>query len=342
VQSRIRFLVIAAVLAMGGGRTLAQEPQQASPVSPLTVEGAAPPKVIKERSWSFVQAYTVSNEKTDLVGRWREPICVQVVNLTPEQAAMVKARIEEVARGVGLSSAGPGCRSNIQIVLTGQPQAFLDKVAKNDEGALGFHYSDELSKVKTVTHPIQGWYKTATEGSKVNHDGLPFAVVTTGAVGHNSNGEATTNSGSLKGETHAHTTVDSPDSGTPQGCAGSLINHCLSSVFRNVLVVVDSRAVAGKGLGPLADYLAMMALSQAKSLDGCNGFPSILDLMAKSPCPGRDPPDGITDADASFLTALYSANPEAAAIAEQNDIAGRMAEMLIKSSTSAKAGEARR
>ena len=104
-------------------------------------------------------------------------------------------------------------------------------------------------------------------------------------------------------------------------------------MFKNVLVVVDSRAAVGKPLGALADYVAMMALSQAKALDGCSAFASILDLMAKSPCPGRDPPDGLTSADATFLTALYDSNHEATALSEQAEIANRMAENLIKANT---------
>ena len=317
-------LAIAAILALDASGAMAQTPENAAPaVAPLTVEGAAPPKTIQKQAWSFVQTYSVGSPKLDLIARWREPICVEVVNLTPEQAAMVKARIEEVAKGVGLQSRGAGCQSNIQVVLTSQPQAFVDKVAKADEHVLGFHYRSDLKRVKTVTHPIQAWYKTATQGGKVGHAGLPFAFVTCEV-------DACTNPGNLKGETQAPETLDIPENGTPPGCAGSLINHCERSVFKNVLVVVDSRVVTGKSLGPLADYLAVLALSQAKSLDGCSAFPSILDLMAKSPCPGRDPPGGITAADAAFLTALYAANPEAAAIAEQNDIAGRMAEILIK------------
>jgi hypothetical protein len=335
MMKRIPSLVIGTILALAGGAWAQTPTPSGTQVAPLTVEGAAPPKTIDKQAWSFVQTYSVGSPKLDLIARWREPICVEVVNLTPEQAAMVKARIEEVAKGVGLPSRGPGCKSNIQVVLTSQPQAFLDKVAKADEHALGFHYPSDLKRVKTVSHPIQAWYETATQGGKVGHDGLPFAFVTCAA-------DACTNPGSLKGEARVPETLDIPENGTPPGCAGSLINHCERSVFKNVLVVVDSRTVTGKNLGSLADYFAMMALSQAKSLEGCSAFPSILDLMAKSPCPGRDPPDGITAADASFLTALYSANPEAQAASEQVDIAGRMAEMLIKSSASAKAGEARR
>jgi hypothetical protein len=327
------------VLAFGASAASAQPPRPAS-VAPLTVQGAAPPKVIQEQARTFAKLYTVGGAKLDLIGRWREPICVQVVNLTPEQAAVVQARIEEVARGVGVKIMKPGCRSNVQVVMTTQPQAFMDQVAKNNENALGFHYRSDLAKAKTVTRPIQAWYKTATQGAVTGHNGLPFANLTSGPVANPlagatgpgaAAGQDIANSGSLAGETYASETVDVAENGSPPGCSGSLINHCERSVFKNVLIVIDSKAVEGKDLGALADYLALMTLSQAKSLDGCNALPSIVDLMAKSSCPDRDPPDGLTAADASLLAALYASNPETRSASQQNEIAERMAEILIDS-----------
>jgi hypothetical protein len=345
MTKRMSSLVIA--LAFGAGAAAAQTAAPAKPgtpasVSPLTVQGAAPPKTIREQAWTFAKLYTMGGAKLDLIGRWREPICVQVVNLTPEQAAMVQARIEEVARGVGVKIMKPGCRSNIQVVMTTQPQAFMDQVAKNNENALGFHYRSDLAKAKTVTRPVQAWYKTATQSAHFGHDGLPFANLTSGPIPNPLAGstgpgavagEDVANTGSLVGESHAFETVDVAENGSPPGCSGSLINHCERSVFKNVLVVVDSRAVEGKDLGAIADYLALIALSQAKSLDGCNALPSIVDLLAKAPCPGRDPPDGLTAADASLLTALYNSNPEARSAFQQTEIAERMAEMLIRNSS---------
>ena len=310
MSNRASFVVTACALALGASAVLAQTPQTAAAgaakpggattVSPVTVE-AATPKVIQKQTWSFVEAYAAAAPKLDLIARWHEPICVKVVNLTPEQAAMVQGRVEEVARGVGLPVGKPGCESNIQIVLTSQPQAFVDKVAKADEHALGFHYPSQLNKVKTVSHSVQGWYKTATQGGKIGHDGLPFAPLKSpiaAKTAYEDGGRP--NPGNLAGETQAPETLDIAENGSPPGCAGSLISDCTRSAFKNVLVVVDVHAVEGKSLGAVADYVAMLALSQVKPADGCSPMPSILDLLAKSACAGR------------------------------GDMASRMAEMLIK------------
>ncbi len=52
--------------------------------------------------------------------------------------------------------------------------------------------------------------------------------------------------------------------------------------------------------------------------------------MAKTGCPGRDRPDGLTAADAAWLTALYASDPQAKGAGAQSDIAGYMATMLTK------------
>jgi hypothetical protein len=330
-------LLTASVLALAAAEAGAAVPAAPSPtaVAPVTVQGAAPPKTIEKQARSFVETHAAPVAKINQIGRWHEPVCVQVVNLVPQQAAAVKARVEDVARAVGLKVMKPGCRSNIQIVVTGQPQALIDKIALRDEHDLGFHWRADLDKVKAVTHPIQAWYKTATQGDG-NANGLAFACITTGRVPDDpaacggGRADQPPNPGSLFGESHGMETVDIPENGSPSGCADSHFSGCLKSLFKNVLIVVDSHAVEGRDLGPVADYLAMLALSRQQSLDGCDALTSIIDLYAKSPCLGRDPPDGLTAADASYLTALYASDAESRLSSEQGDIAGRMARILIK------------
>jgi hypothetical protein len=79
----------------------------------------------------------------------------------------------------------------------------------------------------------------------------------------------------------------------------------------------------------------MLVLTQPKSQDGCSVFESVLDVFAKEPCPGRDPPVGLTASDSAYLTALYASNAQALKESEYNDIAGRMASILIKGSADA-------
>ena len=105
--------------------------------------------------------------------------------------------------------------------------------------------------------------------------------------------------------------IDDPANQVPDSCGENPhFTACLKSQFNNVFMVADSRALQGKSLGLIADYMVMLALSQPRSLDGCNALPSVIDVLAKTACPGREPPDGLTPADAAYLTALYSSDPE--------------------------------
>ncbi len=55
----------------------------------------------------------------------------------------------------------------------------------------------------------------------------------------------------------------------------------------------------------------------------------MIDEFATSACADRDPPEGLTPADAAYLTALYKADLEAVRQFEESDISDRMATILI-------------
>jgi hypothetical protein len=109
----------------------------------------------------------------------------------------------------------------------------------------------------------------------------------------------------------------------PEGCAGSRFTHCVSSLFVHVLIVGDYNAMGGREIGPIADYVSLLALSQSRSLDGCDALPSILDLLSTK-CDGRSPPDSLTDSDIAYLKALYQTNLETELKVEKSQIADTM------------------
>ncbi len=101
-------------------------------------------------------------------------------------------------------------------------------------------------------------------------------------------------------------------------------------MFRNVLVVVDTDRVKDQSVRALTDYVALLALSQPRSLDGCMALPSIVDTLAPAPCPGRDPPEQLTAADQAYLAALYASDPKATRAIQQAEMNTRMADVLAK------------
>jgi len=217
--------------------------------------------------------------------------------------------IESVAEAVGLPKTRPTCSANVEIVFSDQPQAVMDKVAQRREYLLGYYHRHDHDRLKKVTHPMQSWYVTATRGDGGSVAGILF--------------------GGISGVQVKTDVIDDPENPPPNSCGDSPhFTACLKSEFRNVFIVADSKALEGKGVGLLSDYLVMLALSQPKSLDGCNPLPSVTDLFVAPACPGRDAPDGLTPADAAYLTALYMSDAEGKKDMEQTDISNRMAKML--------------
>jgi hypothetical protein len=298
MAKRLASLLGVSVLAFAASGALAQsappaKPAESTTVAPVVVEAPSTPKVIERQSLSFVEKNAVvGNPELEQIVRWRDPVCVQVSGLVPNQNDAIEDRVADVAKAVGLRVRKRGCTANIQIVFSDTPQAVIDDLAKRHEEILGYYHRHDGARLKTVTRPIQAWHITATMGR-----GLEV--------------------------------IDDPDQRTPDGCGDSRFSSCLQGVFKDVFVVVDNTFLGEKSLGLVTDYLALIALAAPRSLDGCNELPSVVDLFAPAACPGRDAPDGLTPADASYLTALYSADPERKAWVERGDIAGRMARILI-------------
>ena len=306
---------------LAAGAALAQPaPGSAPPVAPVTVVAPAEPKMIEEQARAFVQSLSsVGNPELNQIGRWHDAVCVTVVGLPrDDQAAQIKARIEGVAHAVGLPAARPGCSANVEIVFNPQPQHVMDIVAKRREYLLGYYHFHDQNRLKTVSQPIQSWYVTSTSA----FTGSATAAVTGIPL-------------SVRGlPTHRMGVIDDPENGGPSGCGDTPhFTACLTSAFENVFIVADSKTLEGRPLSQVADDMAMLALSKPRNLDGCAALPSVIDGFAKAPCPGREPADSLTPADASYLTALYAADAEAFRQFQQSEIADRMATILIKAST---------
>lgn len=301
----------------------AAPPEGTPTVAPVAVE-ATEPTALKKQTYSFVDTFAEATPRLDEYARWNQPVCVTVQGLAADQAAPIKARVEEVAKGLGLRLAPKGCTPDIEVKASAQPQGFLDQVAATHEDMLGYWHRRDRDTLKAVTHPIQAWYRTATIGNG-GTAGAAFAVADT------SPGSAGTPAGTI-GRQATGELIDDPDARAPTGCGDSRFSGCLKSVFDHVLIMVDTNAVQGAPAGLVADYVAMLAMAQPKSLDGCNALKSVIDIYARG-CAGREAPDGLTRADVAYLTSLYKTDPEAKHMSQQTDIAGRMAGMLLKADT---------
>jgi hypothetical protein len=298
-------------------------PRAPTVIAPVIVE-AVKPQELKRQTYDFVQTYSATTEKLDQVARWSQPLCVTVQGLPLSANAEVKARVEEVASALKVPVRGAGCRPNLQIVFTDEPQAFMDKVADEHERLLGYWHHRDRDKLKTVTRPVQAWYVTGTGGDGGDVVGPTFETMMKDSPA------IRPRIGTFGNMPHGFQYDDEDNYWySPTGCGDKArFTICLTSEFQDVLVVVDTRRMGDYGPGLISDYVVMVALVQPKSLDGCNVLPSVLDLFSQG-CANFGM-EGLTRADVAYLTALYKTDLQARKFAQQTDIAGRMADMLLQ------------
>jgi len=299
----------AALLAPGSGRPAAGSP---SPADPTAVQGVtvAPPLSAEAkfaRALNFIQSHGAP-ARIGQLARWKDRVCPVTLGLTPALNAFVSARVRLLAARVGAPVHRFGrCRPNVEILFVDRPQALMDAVARERGLLLGFHYAAATRRLAMVTRPIEARYLTSTQGGGGNTT-LDVAA----------GGLFASAPGAITGP------VSLADAGAgPGGCAGSRLTECLRSLFSNVLIVVNAPAMEGRPIGPIADYIAMLALSQAKSLDGCGALDSILDTMAQS-CSDRSSPPSWTNSDIAYLTALYKVDLSTVITLEKDNIATQM------------------
>jgi len=97
--------------------------------------------------------------------------------------------------------------------------------------------------------------------------------------------------------------------------------------LNRVTVIVDLRRTGNRPLKQLADYAAMLALSEPRSLDQCQALPSVTDMFA-GVCPDRGAVTGLTAADEAYLSAIYKIPPDLSDREIPSEIVGRMARIL--------------
>jgi hypothetical protein len=108
--------------------------------------------------------------------------------------------------------------------------------------------------------------------------------------------------------------------------SGDHISDGVRSVFYHIIIVADINRLKGYEAGPLADYVAMLALAQLNSLDTCQELPSIENMLAK----GCEAKTGVlTGNDIAYLRGLYGMSPDRMQRATQmSEIADRMSQTL--------------
>ena len=252
-------------------------------ISVIAPRAATPAELAGDSVTNFVTAHARPSPASGQLARWHAPVCVSTLGLTPGFNSFVSERIAAIATSVGAPVGAANCKPDIHIFFTSDPQAVATGVAKQLPSLLGFHYVSETKNLAVMRHPIEGWYATGTEGDEGGLQLDAPMVLNAEAPG--------TGADLLQGR-------------RPPGRLGTRLTTGRSSLLVHALLLVDTRKLAGHEIGPVADYLAMLVLSQTRQQDACGQLPSILDLM--TPKCNRDKPTAVTAGDLAFLRALYA------------------------------------
>ena len=277
----------------------------------VTVTGTRSREVLR----GFVQSFAAPTRLTGKMARWQTGICPIVVGLKPQFTAFIARRLKDVAVKAGAPVSGSAsCKPNIQIVFTTTPQALLDRVRDKQPYLLGYYdNTPQRDRLATVSRPIQAWYTTATQDL---------------------NGKVEVDSGKTIGE---GLEIWLPCSITPGIClmhlpnaravavTGSRLGDGVRSNLFHVIIAADPDKLMDYEMGALADYIAMLALTQITSLDTCQQLPSIVNMLAQG-CERKA--DALTQNDLAYLHGLYKAAPDMTLGTQQDQMAFSMEQEL--------------
>lgn len=271
----------------------------------------------KERATinGFVQSVTVPNRLTGKLARWETPICPIAMGVRKKAAQFITKRLKDVAQQAGAPvDQDASCKPNIQIVFTTTPQGLLDNIRKQQEAFLG--YADtkaQRDKLALFQDPIKALYLTQTVDLR---------------------GKAQIDSGKTSGqlEIQMYCDICAPPYFTmriPGASAGAVtgsraLGDGLRSTFYNVIVVADPTKLVELEMGPLSDYVTLLALSQVQGLEKCQGLSSIVNLLP----PGCERPAAMTVADMGYLRGLYRMNAEQQSAGQRDFVAWQMGQAL--------------
>jgi len=303
-MGRKRFTVLLAALAPGliFGFTASAEqpaaPPQGAPVENVIV--TAPALRSEKALDNFIIGHAAPSPLLGKIALWKTGICPVTIGLPDKFNLFITQRIIRVATAAGAPlDAHEPCRPNVAVLATPEPQKLLDFIRQKRVALLGFHYRPQAERLATVTLPIQAWYSTATE----DFWGLIEADLPNGDLGY---GVMSTR-GNIR---RFHV-------------SGSRTGDGLKSEFTTAVIVVDTNKIVGQEIGSLADYIAMLALSQASSYDTCQSVPTITNLMA-SGCGADMKPAAMTDIDMTYLRGLYRMDAGSSYLGQRGSIAYEM------------------
>ena len=234
--------------------------------------------------------------------RWHVPVCPDVTGLRRANGEFVLERISEVARGAGVPLAGEQCRPNLFVFVTLDPKQLLTAMMKRHRAVTFGHAAPaDIDEFITTPRVARVWYTSAVETpdrSTPAYGFPPFGQVT-GAAGL-------------------------PANLTTDWERASRVTRTVEWAFTYVYIIIDKSHSQGVTLGQLADYIAMVGLTQIKPGAQLSDAPTILRLFDGAP---QAAPSAMSDWDQAFVKAVYATGQTATA--QKSEVALSMLREIV-------------
>jgi hypothetical protein len=261
----------------------------------------------------FVTGFATPTHMTGKVARWEAGICPLTAGQQPEFTKFVTQRVKDVAAQVGAPvNNSANCTPNIDIVFSKIPQELLTNIREHQPDYLGYAAnSAETEKLATMTKPVQAWYATQTQ-DRQGRNRVDRGVRLGEGAAISASGRASE--------------TDYASDATYAKVSGNRINDGVRSTFFHIVIVADISKLKGYEAGPMADYIALLALTQLNSLDSCQPLPSVENMLAKG-CGAMT--GALSAADIAYLRSVYKMSPDRMLLASQkSEIADGMTQAL--------------
>lgn len=295
--------MLAAAIAGHGPATAAQGKEPEAEKDPsIVVTGSRPEREqVRREARQFVRRTGVAPGERP-AARWVVPVCPRAIGIEPAHAAIVEARIREVADAIGASVAGKSCDANIAVVFTRDGGRFVRRIAQQSPKRM----AEVPIEVRDALHegpaPVRWWYATGV----ASRYGTPASMADDpGTGGYTEGGEPVIPSGIP--------TISSYN-------GGSIISTGVARGILSATVVVDVDRADGRTLDQIASYAAFVALAEIRA-GKVPPAGSILGLFDAG-----DAAREMTDRDIAFLSALYRLQLDRTALRHRNGLTGALAD----------------
>lgn len=233
---------------------------------------------------NFVDEVAAPNRNRG-IARWQSKVCVGVANLSAEPAQYIVDRVSTIASDVGLETGAPGCRPNVIVIATDQPDRIATELVQDHRRALrvGGTGMDRggpaLEKFVTSDEPVRWWQVSMPTNVDTGQRAIRLP-------------------GDCEGSCSGSAASFAPNTSV---FASRINTQIVDNLIRTV-VILDIEQASKLSAQQLADYIAMIVLAQIDPSADTTRYASILNVF-------NDPEtaSSLTNWDVAYLDGLYDA-----------------------------------